>query len=457
MNGTDFSQGKIWKNIAAQALPLTLAQLVHLLYNIVDRIYIGHLPGTGSLALTGIGLTFPITTFIAAFTSLFATGGTPLFSIARGAKEEERAHCVLGNVFCLLLISSIVIFGLCYLFRKPVLYLFGASDASYVYADAYLKISLFGTTFSMLSTGLNGFINAQGFPRIGMMTTMIGAVLNLILDPIFIFLFDMGVSGAALATVLSQMVSALWVLRFLTGKKSTFRIQRMYMKIRPGLVKEITELGLSGFIMQATNCLVQIVCNSMLRTYGGDVYVGIMTVLNSVREILSLPISGLTSGSQPVLGFNYGAKNYERVRQGIRFTAATGMIYTFLAWMVVITAPRFFIQIFSSEQALIEPGAVALKQYFFGFFFMSFQFAGQSSFTALGRSKQAIFFSLLRKAVIVVPLTIVLPGLGLGVSGVFWAEPISNAIGGVACFVTMWLTVYRKLGSERKELQKRLD
>lgn len=457
MNGTDFSQGKIWKNIAAQALPLTLAQLVHLLYNIVDRIYIGHLPGTGSLALTGIGLTFPITTFIAAFTSLFATGGTPLFSIARGAKEEERAHCVLGNVFCLLLISSVVIFGLCYLFRKPVLYLFGASDASYVYADAYLKISLFGTTFSMLSTGLNGFINAQGFPRIGMMTTMIGAVLNLILDPIFIFLFDMGVSGAALATVLSQMVSALWVLRFLTGKKSTFRIQRMYMKIRPGLVKEITELGLSGFIMQATNCLVQIVCNSMLRTYGGDVYVGIMTVLNSVREILSLPVSGLTSGSQPVLGFNYGAKNYERVRQGIRFTAATGMIYTVLAWMVVITAPRFFIQIFSSEQALIEPGAVALKQYFFGFFFMSFQFAGQSSFTALGRSKQAIFFSLLRKAVIVVPLTIVLPGLGLGVSGVFWAEPISNAIGGVACFVTMWLTVYRKLGSERKELQKRLD
>lgn len=457
MNGTDFSQGKIWKNIAAQALPLTLAQLVHLLYNIVDRIYIGHLPGTGSLALTGIGLTFPITTFIAAFTSLFATGGTPLFSIARGAKEEERAHCVLGNVFCLLLISSVVIFGLCYLFRKPVLYLFGASDASYVYADAYLKISLFGTTFSMLSTGLNGFINAQGFPRIGMMTTMIGAVLNLILDPIFIFLFDMGVSGAALATVLSQMVSALWVLRFLTGKKSSFRIQRRYMKIVPGLVKEITELGLSGFIMQATNCLVQIVCNSMLRTYGGDVYVGIMTVLNSVREILSLPVSGLTNGSQPVLGFNYGAKKYERVRQGIRFTAVTGMIYTVLAWMVVITAPRFFIQIFSSEQALIEPGAVALKQYFFGFFFMSFQFAGQSSFTALGRSKQAIFFSLLRKAVIVVPLTILLPKMGLGVSGVFWAEPISNAIGGVACFVTMWLTVYRKLGSERKELQKRLD
>lgn len=457
MNGTDFSQGKIWKNIAAQALPLTLAQLVHLLYNIVDRIYIGHLPGTGSLALTGIGLTFPITTFIAAFTSLFATGGTPLFSIARGAKEEERAHCVLGNVFCLLLISSVVIFGLCYLFRKPVLYLFGASDASYVYADAYLKISLFGTTFSMLSTGLNGFINAQGFPRIGMMTTMIGAVLNLILDPIFIFLFDMGVSGAALATVLSQMVSALWVLRFLTGKKSSFRIQRRYMKIVPGLVKEITGLGLSGFIMQATNCLVQIVCNSMLRTYGGDVYVGIMTVLNSVREILSLPVSGLTNGSQPVLGFNYGAKKYERVRQGIRFTAVTGMIYTVLAWMVVITAPRFFIQIFSSEQALIEPGAVALKQYFFGFFFMSFQFAGQSSFTALGRSKQAIFFSLLRKAVIVVPLTILLPKMGLGVSGVFWAEPISNAIGGVACFVTMWLTVYRKLGSERKELQKRLD
>lgn len=449
-NGTvDFSQGKIWQNIVAQALPLTIAQLVHLMYNIVDRIYIGHLPGSSSLALTGIGLTFPVTTFIAAFTSLFGTGGTPLFSIARGAQNEERANRVLGSVFTLLLSSSVVIFGLCYLFRRPVLYLFGASDESYGYADAYLSIYLFGTVFSMLSTGMNGFINAQGYPRIGMLTTMIGAVLNLILDPILIFGLHMGVRGAALATVISQMVSALWVMRFLTGKKTGYRLCRRYLKPEWKLVKEITGLGLSGFIMQATNCLVQIVCNATLRTYGGDLYVGIMTVLNSVREILSLPVSGLTSGAQPVLGYNYGAEQYEKVKQGIRFMAAVGMTYTLLAWLVVIAVPHFFIQIFSGEQAMIKPGAVALKQYFFGFFFMSFQFAGQSSFTALGKSKQAIFFSLLRKAVIVVPLTLILPGIGsMGAAGVFWAEPISNAIGGIACFVTMMATVYRKLGKK---------
>ena len=240
----DYSQGKVWKNIVAQAIPLTLAQLVQLLYNVVDRIYIGHLPGASSLALTGIGLIFPLTALIAAFTNLFASGGTPLFSIARGARQEERAQKILGNVFTMLLGGSLVIFLFCYVFRKPVLYLFGASDDSYVYADAYLRIYLFGTMFSMLGTGLNGFINAQGFPRMGMLTTMIGAVLNLILDPIFIFVFDMGVSGAALATVISQMVSAVWVLRFLTGKKAVIRLQRSCMKMDWKLAKEIMTLGM---------------------------------------------------------------------------------------------------------------------------------------------------------------------------------------------------------------------
>lgn len=432
----------------AQAVPLTLAQLVQLLYNIVDRVYIGHLPDSDSLALTGIGLTFPIMTFIAAFTSLFGTGGAPLFSIARGARQEERAQKILGNVFSLLLGSSLIIFAVCYLLRRSVLYLFGASDASFVYADAYLRIYLFGTSFSMLGAGLNGFINAQGYPKIGMMTTLIGAVFNLVLDPIFIFVFHMGVSGAALATVLSQMVSAVWVLRFLTGKSAPYRIRRQYMKVEWKLAKEIAGLGLSGFIMQGTNSLVQVVCNTTLRSYGGDLYVGIMTVLNSVREILALPVGGLSNGSQPVVGYNYGAKKYDRVKQGIRFTAVVGMIYTFAAWMVVLAVPEFFIRIFSNEEAMVAPGAEALKQYFFGFFLMSFQFAGQSSFTALGKSKQAICFSLLRKAVIVVPLTLLLPRLGMGVHGVFWAEPVSNAIGGVVCFVTMWLTVYRKLGKE---------
>lgn len=445
----DFSKGSVWKNIVAQAIPLILAQLVHLLYNVVDRIYIGHLPGADSMALTGIGLVFPITTLIAAFTNLFGTGGAPLFSIARGAREEDRAEEILGNTFSLLLGCSMVMLILCYVFKKPVLYLFGASDASYRYADAYLKIYLVGTPFAMLSTGLNGFINAQGFPRVGMLTTIIGAVLNLILDPLFIFLFDMGVSGAALATIISQIVSAVWVLRFLTGKKVLLHIRRKYMRINPALAKEITGLGLAGFIMQGTNCLVQVVCNTTLKSYGGDLYVGIMTVVNSVRDILALPVSGLTSGSQPVIGYNYGAARYDRVKQGIRFMALLGIMYTVIAWLFVIKAPRFLVSVFTNDIAMIDPGVAALHLYFFGFVFMAFQFTGQSTFTALGYSRQAIFFSLFRKVIIVVPLTILLPQIGFGVDGVFLAEPISNAVGGIACFLTMWLTVYRRLGQEK--------
>lgn len=443
--GNDFSKGRVWKNIISQAIPLTLAQLVQLLYNVVDRIYIGHLGEEHSMALTGVGLTFPVITLIAAFTALFGMGGTPLFSIARGAKEDEKAERILGNVFTLLLTSSVILFVVCYIFRKPILYLFGASEASYVYADQYLRIYLFGTAFTMLTTGLNGFINAQGFPRTGMMTTVLGAVLNLVLDPVFIFVFDMGVQGAALATVISQVISAIWVIQFLTGKKALLTLKRENMKIDLQLTKQIMSLGASGFIMQGTNCLVQIVCNATLQSYGGDLYVGIMTVLNSVREVLSLPVMGITQGAQPVLGYNYGAKENKRVKEGIRFTAMIGMAYTVLAWIVVMLIPKQLFMIFTNDSAIIEAGPSALNLYFFGFFFMSFQFAGQSVFQALGEAKKAIFFSLLRKAVIVIPLTLLLPRIGFGVNGVFMAEPISNAIGGLACFVTMWYTVYRKL------------
>jgi len=444
----DFSRGKIWKNIVAQAIPLTLAQLVQLLYNVVDRIYIGHLPAADSMALTGIGLVFPLTTLIAAFTNLFGTGGAPLFAIARGAKQEERAEEILGNTFSLLLVTSVVMFAVCYLFRRPILYLFGASDASYIYADAYLKIYLFGTTFQMLATGLNGFINAQGFPKTGMLTTVIGAMLNLILDPIFIFGMHMGVSGAALATVISQLVSVVWVLRFLTGKQALLKIRWKYLPVRWKLFREIIGLGTAGFIMQGTNCLVQVVCNTTLRSVGGDLYVGIMTVLNSIREITGLPITGLTSGSQPVISYNYGAGAYNRVKQGIRFTAIIGMLYTVLVWAGVLVFPRQLISIFTEDGEMITAGVSALHIYFFGFFFMAFQFTGQSTFNALKDAKHAIFFSLFRKAIIVVPLTIVLPRVGFGVNGVFLAEPISNAIGGLACFLTMWFQVYQKLPKE---------
>ncbi len=301
---TDFSQGKVWKNIIFQAIPLTLAQLVQLLYNVVDRVYIGHLPGAENMALTGIGLTFPVITLIAAFTNLFGSGGTPLFSISRGKGEEEEAEKIMGNVFSLILRASLFLFLFCYLLRRPILFLFGASEGSYVYADEYLKIYLFGTAFSMVAAGMNGFINAQGYPKIGMLTTVIGAILNLLLDPLFIFVFHMGVSGAALATVLSQSVSAIWVFRFLTGRKAVLKIKKENLKLDGRLVKDIMALGTSGFIVQATNALVQIVCNITLQSYGGDLYVGIMTVLNSVRELLSLPVSGITNGCQPILGYN---------------------------------------------------------------------------------------------------------------------------------------------------------
>ncbi len=441
----DFSKGSVKKRIIEQAIPLTLAQIVQMLYNLVDRIYIGHLPDIGKLALTGVGITFPITVLIMAFTGLFGIGAVPLFSISRGRGQEEEAEKIMGNAFALLMISSVILFVVCCLFRRPIIFLFGASEASYMYADEYLKIYLFGTAFSMLVTGMNGFINAQGFPRVGMLTTVLGAVINIILDPVFIFVFDMGVAGAALATVISQVVSAVWVLKFLTGKKAILRLKKESLRLEGSRVKSITGLGITSFVMQGSNCLVQVICNNSLQVYGGDLYVGIMTILNSVRELVMLPVMGISSGSQPVLGFNYGAGKNDRVKEGIRFMMLIGSVYTIFAWLVVILLPKQLIHIFSNDEQTVVEGAKALCIYFFGFVFMSFQFAGQSTFQGLGKKKQAVFFSMLRKVIIVVPLTILLPTLGFGVNGVFLAEPISNIIGGLACFATMWYTVYKKL------------
>ncbi len=451
----DFSQGPMWKNILNQAIPLTIAQSVQLLYNVVDRIYLGHLPGASSLALTGVGLIFPIVALITAFCNLFSTGGTPLCSIARGAGDKDRAEKIMCNTFVMLCIMAGVLTVVGYTFKKPILYLFGASDATYVYADAYLRIYLAGTIFAMLSTGMNGFINAQGFPRIGMTTILIGALLNVALDPIFIFAFDMGVRGAALATVISQCVSCLWVMRFLTGKRAILGLKKSQMALSGKLLREITSLGLPGFIMSGTNCLVQVTCNATLRNWGGDLYIGVMTVINSVREIFSLPVTGLTHGAQPVLSFNYGAREYRRVQKGIAFTAITGTVITVLCWILVLANPGFLISLFSSDPALREMGVHSMQIYFFGFFFMSMQFAGQSTFVALGKSRHAVFFSLLRKAFIVFPLTLLLPRIGgLGVDGVFLAEPISNLLGGAACFITMMCTVWPMLTRKEKEKAK---
>ena len=447
MAKNDFSQGSMWKNIMNQAIPLTVAQAVQVLYNVVDRVYLGHLPGASSLALTGVGLIFPIVALVTAFGNLFATGGTPLCSIARGAGEQERAEKIMNNTFSMLVLTGLILTVLGYCFRRPILYLFGAGDETYPYADAYLTVYLAGTVCAMVSTGLNGFINAQGFPKVGMLTIILGAVLNVILDPVFIFLLDMGVRGAAVATVISQTVSCLWVLRFLTGKRAILRLKLPLMQPEGKLLNEITALGVPGFIMAGTNCLVQVTCNATLKVYGGDTYIGVMTVINSVREIFSIPVTGLTHGAQPVISFNYGAKQYRRVKGGIVFISLLGAAFTAVCWALVLIFPEQLLRLFTTDENLVRLGIRSMHIYFFGFVFMSLQFAGQSTFTALGKAKQAVFFSLLRKAFIVFPLTLLLPKW-FAVDGVFLAEPISNLIGGVACFATMAATIFPMLKKE---------
>lgn len=447
----DFSRGSIARHILSLAVPMTLAQLINVLYSVVDRIYIGHLPHASVEALTGIGLCLPIITAISAFTNLFGMGGAPLCSIARGGHETERAKKVMGNSFSMLLLAGLILITLFLLFKKPALYLFGADDGTYAYADEYITVYLMGTLFVMTSLGMNNFINAQGFGRMGMLTVLLGAVMNLILDPVLIYGFDMGVRGAAIATVISQGASAVWVLKFLTGKRAVIRLSLNCMRIDLNLVKEIAFLGTSGFMMSVTNSIVQVAANAMLARLGGSVFIGIMTVINSVREIITMPVSGFTSGAQPVISYNYGAKCYGRVRAAIRFMTVGCIAFSFVMWVIIFLEPRFFLHLFTQESGLIERGIPAMRIYFAGIFLMSLQFAGQSAFVALNCAKQAVFFSLFRKIIIVVPLTLILPLIGsLGVNGVFMAEPVSNLVGGAACFMTMIVTVWRPL-REKKE------
>ncbi len=442
----DFTKGSVVHNILRLAFPMTLAQIINVLYNIVDRIYIGRIPNNATLSLIGLGLTLPIITIVIAFSNLFGMGGAPLCSIARGHGDDKEAERIMGNSFVLLLISGVLLTILGLIFKKQLLYLFGASTATFSYANDYITIYLLGSIFVMIGLGMNGFINAQGFGKIGMMTVLLGAVANIILDPIFIFVLAMGVKGAAIATVISQFLSALWTLSFLTGKNTILKLRFSNFKLKSSRVKRITILGLSGFIMSVTNGAVQIMCNASLQFYGGDLYVGVMTVINSIREVISMPVTGLTNGSQPIIGYNYGAGAFGRVRTAIKFMSIVCISYTVIAWIILNMFPHFFIQIFNSDPELIRVGLPSLKIYFFGFFMMSLQFAGQSVFVALGKSKQAVFFSLLRKIFIVIPLTLLLPKLfNLGITGIFLAEPISNFIGGTACFVTMLITVNPEL------------
>lgn len=443
---TDFSKGNVNRNILEVAVPMTMAQILNLLYNIVDRIYIGRIPEAGTTALTGVGICFPIITLITAFTYLFGNGGSPLCSMERGRGNHREAERLMGNTFSMLLLTGVLLMAVGYLFYDPLLHAFGASDVTYPYARDYIRIYLLGTLFVMITLGMNPFINNQGFGNMGMLTILIGAVLNIILDPLFIFVFHMGVKGAATATVLSQMCSALWVLKFLTGKKAVLHLKKDALRLSWSRVKSIMSLGISGFMMAFTNSIVQVFCNMTLHQYGGDLYVGVMTVLNSIREITTTPVNGLTSGASPVMSFNYGENACHRVRKAIRFVTVLCVSYTMIIWGLLKLFPEFFIRIFNSEPELISRGIPALHIYFFGYCFMALQFTAQCTFVALGKARKATFFSIFRKVLIVVPLTVLLPGVGnLGVDGVFWAEPISNLIGGCASFFTMLLTVMPEL------------
>lgn len=440
----DFSKGSIPKTILSLAAPMTLAQLINVLYSVVDRMYLGRLPG--HLALTGLGLTMPIVSIIMGLANLCGVGGAPLTSLHRGRGENDEAEAVMGNAFSLLLILGAAATALFLICKRPMLYLFGASDDTFPYADSYLTIYLCGTLFVMIGLGMNPFISAQGFATVGMLTVGLGAAVNIALDPLFIFTLHMGVRGAALATVLAQGCSAVWALWFLTGKQAILRLKRANLRLRWSRVKRILSLGLAGFFVNLTNALVQIVCNATLQQWGGDLYVGVMTIVNSLREVVTMPIHGLSQGSQPVMGYNAGAGKPQRVCQAIRFTAGVTLAYAALTMLVTELCPALLIRVFNSEAEVIAAGVPAVRLYYCMYLFMSLQLVGQSTFTALGRAKNAIFFSLFRKAIVNAPLTVLLPMCwGLGTTGVFTAEAASQLLGGLACFTTMYFVVYRPL------------
>ena len=442
----NFAQGKISSLIVRLGLPIMLAELVHVLYNIVDRMYIGHMPDGGTEALTGLGVCFPLITLIGAFANLCSTGGATLATIARGQGDDERAGRILGTSFTfLLLVGGTLTAGL-FLTAPWSLRLLGGDDKTLPVALAYFRIYVAGTIPVLISLGMNPFINAQGFPRGGMMTVILGAVLNIGLDPLFIYALDMGVRGAALATVLSQLVSALWVLRFLCGSRPPVRLKRLHLDWKE--LKNVVGLGVTGFTFKVTNSVTQAIVNVMLKAWGGPLgtlYIGAMGLINSMREIMSLPTSGITVAGQNVMSYNYGAGQYRRVSACIRFILLGTLTVNVLMWASVMLFPQLMVRIFTDDAELAELTVRCARIYFGVFPFMSFQVTGQNTFVGLNYPRHALFFSLLRKILLVAPLTLLLPSLGLGAKGVFWAELISQFTGGTACFLTMYRVIWRRM------------
>lgn len=431
----------------SMAIPTMAAQIINILYNMVDRIYIGHIPGVGADALTGVGVTLPIIMLITAFSNFVGSGGGPLASIALGKGERKRAEQILGTGAFLLLVSSAVLIAVFYAFRRPILYAFGASDATYSYASTYLCWYLPGTLSVLLTMGLNPYIIYQGQNTIGMLSVLIGAVLNLLLDPILIYGLHMGVQGAALATVISQTASAVWVVSFLVGKKAT-------LKLIPGNIRPVGEfawgifkLGVSPFIMTATESLITIVMNRGLQTYGGDLYVGSLTIMHSVSQLMNVPMNGFAIGVQPIISYNYGARNFARVRAAYRRLIGFCAAFCLLGNLSAVLFPGVYARLFTQDTGLIGLVMEKMPVFLFGMLIFGLQIGAQMTFLALGQAKISLFIAMLRKVILLVPLALILPRFW-GVDGVYLAEPISDALSASTAALLFLINIRKILSRE---------
>lgn len=448
---TDLGRDSLGKLLLKLSIPAILAQLVNMLYNIVDRIYIGHIPEEGALALTGIGLCFPIIMLVTAFSCLIGMGGAPRAAIFMGKEENEKAQKILGNCVTVLIVTSLLLTMVFLVFGERLLYLFGASESTIVYALPYMKIYACGTIFVQFALGLNSFITTQGFATVSMATVVIGAALNIILDPVLIYGCHMGVQGAALATIMSQAVSAIWVLVFLCGKKTKLRIQKKDLPVKKEYLLPVLSLGVSPFVMQSTESLINISFNSSLSRYGGDMAVGAMTILTSVMQLVWMPLSGLTQGAQPIISFNFGAGNQERVRKTFRMLLISALGYSFCMGGVVLLFPQMFVSIFNkNSKELFEITVWAMRIFMAGTLVLGIQSACQQTFLALGQAKISLFLACLRKVILMIPLIFLLPHIFENkVFGVFLAEPVSDIIAVMVTGTTFFVAFPRILKKER--------
>ena len=446
----DLGTGSVGKLLFQLALPAITAQIINVLYNMVDRMYIGHIPEIGADALTGVGVCFPIIMIISAFAFLVGVGGSPRASIYMGKKDNDTAEKILGNCFTALIVCAIALTIIVLLFKEPLLYLFAASEDTIGYAMDYITIYAVGTIFVQLTLGLNAFISAQGFSKISMLTVIIGAVTNIVLDPIFIFLFDMGVKGAALATVFSQALSAAWAIWFLFSKHTVLRLRKENFKPSWKILAPCIALGVAPFVMQATESVLVLCFNSSLLAYGGKLAVGAMTILSSVMQFAMLPLQGLTQGGQPIISYNYGAKNAERVKKAFKLQTISCFAYAFILWALIMLFPGMFVSIFTGDPALSEITIWALRIYMAAIFMMGLQISCQQTFIAFGNSKISAFLAVFRKIIVLIPLIYILPMiLEDDVFAVFLAEPIADVIA-VATTVTLFYKEFKKLQQQMK-------